>query len=62
MRPLPITSPDPAERTWLRFFYRNRRPTLFSWWARIGLPPRFLVAFRTAYPGAGVRTPWWSRT
>lgn len=46
------TAPDPAERTWLRFFYRNRRPTkighwnsqFFCWWARVGLPPRFLGA------------------
>ncbi len=49
-----FTYPDPAENTWLRFLYRNRRPTLlghwnsrfFCWWARIGLPPRFLVALQ----------------
>lgn len=36
----------------LRFFYRDRRPSrlghwnsqFFCWWARFGLPPRFLVA------------------
>jgi len=44
--------PDPAESTSLRWFYRNRRPTrlghwcsqFYCWWARAGLPPRFLVA------------------
>jgi hypothetical protein len=44
---------DPAERSaFMRLFYRDRQPTwfghvnsqLFCWWARLGLPPRFLVA------------------
>jgi deazaflavin-dependent oxidoreductase (nitroreductase family) len=40
---------DPAERTSLRLFYRNWRPTraglwvnrLLGWWSGLGLPPRF---------------------
>jgi len=40
---------DPAERTSLRLFYRNWRPTclglwvnrLMSWWSGHGLPPKF---------------------
>ncbi len=44
---------DPAERHWFsRLVYRDRRPTwlghltsqLFCGWARLGLPPRLLVA------------------
>ena len=52
--PDPFTGPDPAERTSLRFYYRNRRPTrlghwnsqFFCWLARIGLMPRFVVALQ----------------
>lgn len=41
--------PDPAERTLLRLFYRNWRPTRFGlwvnrlmgWWSGLGLPPKF---------------------
>ena len=48
---------DPAERSpFLRLCYRDRRPTwfghvisqFFCWWARIGLPPRLLVALEVA--------------
>lgn len=49
----PFASPDPAERSaFMRLYYRDRRPTwfghlnsqVFCWWARLGLPPRSLVA------------------
>lgn len=48
-----FTERDPAERSaFMRLYYRHRRPTwfghvtsqFFCWWARIGLPPRLLVA------------------
>ena len=48
-----FTERDPAERSaFMRLYYRDRRPTwfghvtsqFFCWWARIGLPPRLLVA------------------
>jgi hypothetical protein len=51
----PFSTPDPAERNaFNRLFYRSRRPTwlghwvsqFFSWWARVGLPPRSWVALR----------------
>ena len=40
---------DPAERTSLRLFYRNWRPTrlglwvnrLMGWWSGLGMPPKF---------------------
>jgi deazaflavin-dependent oxidoreductase (nitroreductase family) len=42
---------DPAERTALRIFYRDWRPTrlgrwvngLTCWWSGIGLPPKFMA-------------------
>lgn len=48
---------DPAERSaFLRFFYRNWRPTRAgrrlngteAWWSAAGLPPRIMVALRVA--------------
>lgn len=51
MKQIPTEShrSDPAERTPLRLLYRNWRPTrlglwvnrLTSWWAGLGLPPKF---------------------
>lgn len=57
-----FTERDPAERSaFMRLFYRDRRPTrlghlnsqLFCWWARLGLPPRFLVALEVLDPISG---------
>ena len=59
-----FTQPDPAERSAvMRLFYRDRRPTWFGhftsqfwcWWARIGLPPNFIVALEVPYRLTGKR-------
>ena len=46
-----VSTPDPAERTYNRIFYRGRRPTrlgrwvnkLTAWYAATGLPPKIMA-------------------
>ena len=46
-----VSTPDPAERTYNRIFYRGRRPTrlgrwvnkLTGWYAATGLPPKIMA-------------------
>jgi deazaflavin-dependent oxidoreductase (nitroreductase family) len=46
-----VSTPDPAERTYNRLFYRGRRPTLLGrwvnkltgWYAATGLPPKIMA-------------------
>jgi deazaflavin-dependent oxidoreductase (nitroreductase family) len=54
---------DPAERTSLRLFYRNWRPTrlgrwvnrLMGWWSGLGLPPKFQAALEVEGRKSGRR-------